>query len=528
MTIRITGDGPKITATGSGSTVLVEISTGQHDPGSFSGVHNDLAGRSTAGAHVGTAVSIDPTGFAGNLDGTITNAQLLAAAVDDLTTGGGGGGLTTEQVQDLVAAMAVAGTNITLTYDDTAGTLTIDANSGADLSDSTPQALGTAAAGTGTAAARDDHVHAMPTAADVGADADGAAQAVADTLGTAATLDVGTTAGTVAAGDDSRLSDARTPVSHNHAASEVTSGTLDIARIPTGTTSTTVPLGNDSRFTDSRTPTAHNHAASEITSGTIDQARLGTGSAGAGAKFLADDQTYKTVSSGIADPGGSNDDFLQRKAGAWAYRTPAQVKTDLGVSSPATTILPVAVGDYILLPRGLGSAYAAWSPSSSAANSNDRVTYCPFFVDRGITIDELALHVVVANAGASAVLRLGIHADNAGRPGTVVADGGTASINSTGVKSLALSPAVALTRGWYWSAMVAQNLDTAGTNPTFSGLQNTMAQAGAAAVQASNNPYAYLIATGVSGALANNPTVSMSYTAQPTTFNVYAKVSALA
>ncbi len=43
----------------------------------------------------------------------------------------------------------------------------------------------------------------------------------------------------------------------SHDASEVTSGTLDIARIPTGTTSTTVPLGNDSRFADARTPTAH-------------------------------------------------------------------------------------------------------------------------------------------------------------------------------------------------------------------------------------------------------------------------------
>lgn len=42
----------------------------------------------------------------------------------------------------------------------------------------------------------------------------------------------------------------------------------------------------------------HNHAASEITSGTIDQARLGSGSGGAGAKFLADDQTYKTPAGG--------------------------------------------------------------------------------------------------------------------------------------------------------------------------------------------------------------------------------------
>lgn len=40
---------------------------------------------------------------------------------------------------------------------------------GADLSDATPAALGTAAAGTAEEASRADHVHAMPTAADVGA-----------------------------------------------------------------------------------------------------------------------------------------------------------------------------------------------------------------------------------------------------------------------------------------------------------------------------------------------------------------------
>lgn len=38
-----------------------------------------------------------------------------------------GTGLTTEQVQDVVGAMVVAGTNVTVTYNDPAGTLTIDA-----------------------------------------------------------------------------------------------------------------------------------------------------------------------------------------------------------------------------------------------------------------------------------------------------------------------------------------------------------------------------------------------------------------
>jgi hypothetical protein len=39
------------------------------------------------------------------------------------------------------------------------------------------------------------------------------------------------------------------PSTHTHAASSITSGTLDISRIPTGTTSSTVALGNDSRIT---------------------------------------------------------------------------------------------------------------------------------------------------------------------------------------------------------------------------------------------------------------------------------------
>jgi hypothetical protein len=53
-------------------------------------------------------------------------------------------------------------------------------------------------------------------------DADNLAQRTTLGLGNASTLNVGTTAGTVAAGDDSRLSDARTPTAH--AASHITGG----------------------------------------------------------------------------------------------------------------------------------------------------------------------------------------------------------------------------------------------------------------------------------------------------------------
>jgi len=54
------------------------------------------------------------------------------------------------------------------------------------------------------------------------------------------------------------------PTSHTHSASQITSGTLAIARIPTGTTSTTVALGNHTH-TGVYAPASHTHTASQIT-----------------------------------------------------------------------------------------------------------------------------------------------------------------------------------------------------------------------------------------------------------------------
>jgi len=89
------------------------------------------------------------------------------------------------------------------------------------------------------------------------------------TLGNSAALNVGTTAGTVAAGDDARLSDARTPLSHTHGnisndgkigSTEnlpiitTTSGVLTTGSF--GTTANTFTQGNDSRLSDERVPTS--------------------------------------------------------------------------------------------------------------------------------------------------------------------------------------------------------------------------------------------------------------------------------
>ncbi len=54
-----------------------------------------------------------------------------------------------------------------------------------------------------------------------------------------------------------------------------TSGVITVGSF--GSTANTFCQGNDSRLSDARTPTAHNHSASEITSGTLPIARGGTG-----------------------------------------------------------------------------------------------------------------------------------------------------------------------------------------------------------------------------------------------------------
>lgn len=60
-------------------------------------------------------------------------------------------------------------------------------------------------------------------------------------LGGAATLNVGTTSGTVAAGDDARLSDARTPTAHTHPLSDLTQSGATTNQVPQWDGSAWVP-----------------------------------------------------------------------------------------------------------------------------------------------------------------------------------------------------------------------------------------------------------------------------------------------
>jgi hypothetical protein len=76
-----------------------------------------------------------------------------------------------------------------------------------------------------------------------------------------------------------------------------------------------------------------NVPAAALTGGPITQARLGTGSAGGGAKFLADDQTYKSIIVTIPYGADQNADFA------------AAVNTIYNLSGIHTISLPTVVGN---------------------------------------------------------------------------------------------------------------------------------------------------------------------------------------
>lgn len=145
-------------------------------------------------------------------------------------------------------------------------------------------------------------------------------------------------------------------------------------------------------------------------------------------------------------------------------RLAARVADLEGASTAALPALrsPATTGDWVPLFRTAGTAQAV-APAGSTANSNGLVTYQPFPVYDTVSCAGLGIEVVAGNAGASAVIRLGVFATAAGRPGDILAQG-TASAGAA-VKEITWTP-VSLTPGWYWAAVVFQDLDPAGTNPT--------------------------------------------------------------
>ena len=171
---------------------------------------------------------------------------------------------------------SAAGTNATVTNTGTTTNAVLEftiprgeTGPAANLGTAAPEDLGVAAAGTSSLASREDHVHDMPSASDIGADASGtAASAVSAHAAVTTSVHGITDTSNLVYTDDSRLSDDRTPTAH--ATSHESGGGDELELAPSQVTGTAV-VDNDSRLSDARTPTAH---ATSHESGGTDELEL--------------------------------------------------------------------------------------------------------------------------------------------------------------------------------------------------------------------------------------------------------------
>jgi hypothetical protein len=173
--------------------------------------------------------------------------------------------------------------------------------------------------------------------------------------GTAGLRTLGTGAAQAAAGNDSRLSDARTPVAHNHAGSDINSGTVAYARLPVGTAASTVAAGDDSRLVDARLWTDTPRTGSASTSVSIDGAAAG------------DFDLTCTGNTTITPTGTPNGRTLvitcYASGGARTPTIASGVPMSEGITTRALVIPSGGKGRYVLRYSSLGTA--GWSLDSA-------------------------------------------------------------------------------------------------------------------------------------------------------------------
>lgn len=113
-----------------------------------------------------------------------------------------------------------------------------------------------------------------------------------------------------------------------------------------GAGATQAVAGNDPRLTDARTPTAHNHDADDITTGTLDAARIPNLAAGKVTSGVFDAARIPPITSAMITDGTITNADVSASAGIVATKLASGVQTSLGKAD--TAVQPGAAGSVIV------------------------------------------------------------------------------------------------------------------------------------------------------------------------------------
>jgi hypothetical protein len=176
----------------------------------------------------------------------------------------------------------------------------------------------------------------------------------------------------------------------------------------------------------------------------------------------------------------------------------ATARTNLGVL-PATMVVPP-------INRATSNVYCSFPVSvggqTTSTFTNGSLVFVPMMLAVGRTADRIGIEVTTAGTAAVSVHRLGIWADSGGVPGTLLVDAGTVATDSTGLKEVTISQALAANT-LYWLGVVQQGAPgTTATIRVCVTFGSHMTDSNPSAVPSG------VLASSVTGALGSSPTLS--------------------